>query len=72
MQGTWFTLARLITVPTIKNLMIVRCVAVDNYVFLRESQLVYGWIVIWGSGQELHDFTVVLTGARLNLLIPTT
>ena len=46
MQGTVFTLARLKIVPTIKNLscryhlMIVRYDAVENYMFLRESQLV--------------------------------
>ena len=45
-QGTVFTLARLKTVPTIKNtivnifFMIVRCDAVENYMFLRDSQLV--------------------------------
>ena len=46
MHGTVFTLARFKIVPTIKNLivdvlfMIVRCDAVENYMFLRDSQLV--------------------------------
>ena len=44
MQGTVFALARLEIVPTIKNFicrchMIVRD-AVENYMFLRDSQLV--------------------------------
>ena len=46
MIGTVLTLARLKVVPTIKNLicrcffMIVRCDAVENYMFYRDSQLV--------------------------------
>ena len=45
MLGTMFTLARLKIVSTIKNfcechLKIVRCHAVENYKFLRDSQLV--------------------------------
>ena len=45
-QGTVITLARLKIVPPIKNLicsvffMIVRSDAVENYMFLRDSQLV--------------------------------
>ena len=50
--------------------MIVRCDAIKNYMFLRDSQLVYGgWIVIWGSSHELYVVTVFVTGARLNNLI---
>ena len=42
MQGTVFTLVGLKIVPTIKNLIyvfftIVRCDAVENYMFLRDS-----------------------------------
>ena len=67
-----FTLAGFKIVPTIKNLIcrcffkIVRCDAVENYMFLRDSLLLLmvGWIVIWGGSQELHVFTVFLTGAR--------
>ena len=66
MQGTAFTLARLKIFPTIKNLdfffMIVRCDAVENYVSLRFTTGVSSWIVIWGSSQVLHVFTVFLTG----------
>ena len=50
--------------------MIVRCDAVKNYMFLRDSQLVLsGWIVIWGSSHVLYVVTVFVTGARLNNLI---
>ena len=47
MQGTVFTSAKLKIVPTINNLicklvftMIVKCDEVENYMFLRDSQLV--------------------------------
>ena len=29
-----------------------------------------GWIVMWGSSQELYVFYIFLTGGRLNNLIP--
>ena len=41
--------------------MIVRCDAVKNSMSLRDSPTgVRGWIVIRGSSQELHVFTVLL------------
>ena len=46
--------------------MIARCDAVENYMFLRDSQLMY-WIVIWGGSQEFYIFR---TGSRLKNLTP--
>ena len=34
------------------------------YVAWRFTTSVSGWIVIWGSRQEVHVFNVFLTGAR--------
>ena len=39
--------------------MIVRCDAVENYMFLKRFTTgVSGWIVTWGSSHELYAFTV--------------
>ena len=52
--------------------MIVRCDVVENYMFLRDSQLVK-WLDCnkrnRGSSHELYVSIVFLTGARLNNLI---
>ena len=71
MIGTVFTLVQLKIIPTIRNLICrcliyVRCDAVRNCMFFRDSQMtgVSGWILIWGSSQELHVITLFLTGAR--------
>ena len=48
--------------------MIARYDAVENYVFRATD--VIGWIVTWGSSHKLYVFTVFLTDARLNDLIP--
>ena len=49
--------------------MIVRCDVAENYMFLRDSTGVHGWIVLWGSSHELCVFAVFHTGAGLNNLI---
>ena len=57
MHGTLITLARLEIVSTIKNLicrcllMIVRCDTVENYMFLRDSLVVSGWMSLLYSLQ---------------------
>ena len=79
MQGTVFTLARLKIVPTIKNL-ICRCLVYDCEIccsrelcsFEIQTGVSGCCIVIWRSSQELYVFTVFLTGARYNNLMPTT
>ena len=52
--------------------MIARYDAVKNYAPLKFTTSVSGWILIWENSQELHVFTVFLTSARYNDLIPTT
>ena len=32
----------------------------ENYLFLIDSQLLHGWILVWGSSQELYVFSYSL------------